>query len=284
MDEGPEHISAALHAPFLDKGAFSITSWNVNSVKARLPLVLSYLETYSPDILLLQEIKTETNTFPEFEISAAGYKSIAVGQKSYNGVAVLSKQPLRLISDRLPDAPDNAEQARFIDAKDETTGIHFISAYVPNGQPPANDPDSTHKIEYKIKWMNALNCFLSKMLKKDIPFVLGGDFNVIEKNEDVYDIRPFENGPFTLPAVREQFRMIGFSGMTNALRVKSFRSPLYSYWDYQAGAWQKNDGILLDHIFLSPALADRLDQADVNSEYRGKEKASDHAPIWCSFV
>lgn len=268
------------------RGDFSVTSWNVNSIKMRLPQLLTYLKTYVPDVMMLQEIKTETGGFPYLEIESAGYHALVKGQKSYNGVAILSKEKLELISDKLPDAPDTEEshQARYIEAKNLKSGQHFICVYVPNGEPPANDPKSTHKLEYKVAWMDALKNHIKSLMLQDVPFVLGGDFNVIEKDNDVYDITEFKNSAFTVPAIRERFRALAFMGLTNALRLKATLSPLYSYWDYRLDAWNLNHGILLDHLFVSPTFADKLYNGDVDADFRGNEKASDHAPIWCSFI
>lgn len=279
MDEGPEHITA----PLSDIKAFSVASWNVNSIKARLPLLSAYLKEYAPDVVLLQEIKTETDAFPVFEMTAEGYHVLAKGQKSYNGVAVLTRAPAELVRDTLPGAPDGGEQARYIEARTRD-GARFISVYVPNGQPSASDPEGTERLEYKTAWLDALKKQVDILMKQDDPFILGGDFNVIEFDGDVYDPRVFSGGAFTVPAVRERFRALHFAGLTNALRARAPEFPLYSYWDYQEGAWPKNNGILLDHIFLSPFFADRLDKAGVSTAFRGREKASDHAPVWCSFI
>ncbi len=277
MDAGPEHST-----PVPDSTELSVSSWNVNSVKVRLPLLTEYLKEYSPDVMLLQELKTENESFPALELMSAGYSCLVRGQKGYCGVAVLSKRPIKLITDVLPDAPDGGEQARYIEAEAES-GERFISVYVPNGSPAASDTDGTARLEYKTAWLDALNARVSLLMKKEISFVLGGDFNVIETDGDVYDIRPFENGAFTVPAVRGRFRKLAFAGLTEAVREKASLRPLYTYWDYQAGARRKNDGIFLDRLFLSPAFADRLKDAGVRDAYRDKEKTSDHAPVWCSF-
>lgn len=277
MNDGSCSISRPPPASPADTGLFSVTTWNVNSVKTRLPQILDYLKKYAPDIVLLQEIKTEADGFPFFELQAAGYHAAVKGQKSYNGVAILSKAPVTVISDTL--APEFADQARYLEV--EQNGVRFIGVYVPNGQAPATAPDDTSRLDYKIKWLDALNARVAELLKSETDFVLGGDFNVIEFDSDVYNPAAFKDSAFTVPAVRQRFKAMYFQGLTNALREKCGDAPLYSYWDYRAGAREKNDGILLDHLFLSPKLADKLVQAAVDGEMRDEPKASDHAPVRC---
>lgn len=282
MDDGSLNgIKPPPSADLTEDGDVCVCTWNVNSVKARLPALTAYLQNKSPDILMLQEIKTETDSFPFFELSGLGYSCAVKGQKSYNGVALLSKHKIELIRDVLPDAPDNGEQARYIEAFCPTLNSIFVSVYVPNGEPPANDPDSTDRLEYKIAWMNALIVRVKQLMRQDIPFIVGGDFNVIEYDNDVYNPAAFKNSAFTVLPVRQCFRALYHVGLTNALRREQKEAPVYSYWDYRAGAWEKNNGILLDHLFLSPEWADRLSGACVDSQIRGCEKASDHAPVRC---
>ena len=231
--------------------------------------------------MMLQEIKTETDSFPFFELESMGYHSLAKGQKSYNGVALLSKHKIELVNDTLPDAPDNGEQARYIEGYCPSLKTTFISVYVPNGEAPANNPNSTDRLEYKIAWLEALTGRARVLMNQDNPFIIGGDFNVIEYDQDVYDPAAFKDSAFTTLPVRQSFRAFYYTGLTNALRRMQNASPVYSYWDYRAGAWEKNNGILLDHLFLSPAWADRLSSAKVDSETRKAEKTSDHAPVRC---
>ena len=282
MDDGS--LNSSKPPPSLNMtegGRVSVCTWNVNSIKARLPALTAYLRDKSPDFMMLQEIKTETASFPFFELSSLGYHSLANGQKSYNGVALLSKHKIELIRDTLPSAPDGGEQARYVEAFCPALNSLFISVYVPNGEPPANDPDSTERLEYKIAWLDALGGRARQLMTQDIPFIIGGDFNVIEYDEDVYNPALFKNSAFTVPPVRQRFRAFYYTGLTNALRRMEKKAPIYSYWDYRAGAWEKNNGILLDHLFLSPTWADRLTAAKVDTEVRGEEKASDHAPVRC---
>lgn len=281
-----ENIPNCLQSSFSfvqkEQKAVCISTWNVNSIKARLSVLTSYLQDKTPDVVMLQEIKTETNEFPTFELNSLGYHCIAKGQKSYNGVAIVSKEPIEIIRDCLPSAPDNGEQARFIEAYSPALKTRLISVYVPNGEPPATDPDSTYKLEYKLAWMDALITYTEQLMQQDDPFIIGGDFNVIEYDSDVYNPVAFKNTAFTIPAVRQRFRAFYYTGLTNALRRTALGTPnLYSYWDYRGGAWEKNNGILLDHLFLSPVWADKLISSNVDSETRGVQKASDHAPVRC---
>ncbi len=259
-----------------------VSTWNINSVKAHSNVLNIYLSKNQPDILMLQEIKTQTDLFPFLELSASGYHALVKGEKSYNGVAILSKTPVELITDVLPDAPDNGEQSRFIEIFCPTLKTRIINVYVPNGEPGTSDPHGTSKLEYKLAWLDALQRYIGQLLEQDIPFILGGDFNVIEYDHDVYNPAVFKNTAFTILPVRQRFRALYYTGLTNALRRFSTpEQPVYSYWDYRGSAFKKNNGILLDHIFLSPHWADKLLSINIDSEMRGMEKTSDHAPLQC---
>ena len=282
MDDGSLNSSKPPPAPdTAGSRRFSVCTWNVNSIKARLSVLSSYLRDTAPDVLLLQEIKTEADSFPFFELQSSGYASVVQGQKSYNGVAVLSKHPVEMTRDSLPDAPDGGEQARYVEAYCSDLNSFLISVYVPNGEPPENDPDNTDRLEYKLAWLDALRRRAESLMMQDKPFIIGGDFNVIEYDDDVYDPARFKGGVFTALSVRQRFRALYYTGLTNALRRMKKTAPLYSYWDYREGAWQKNNGILLDHLFLSPHWADRLETTLVDTDVRGMEKTSDHAPVRC---
>ena len=283
MSDAPDN-SDLLSFSFVQKEqrTISVSTWNVNSIKARLPILTTYLQDRKPDVIMLQEIKTETENFPSFELKTMGYYSLAKGQKSYNGVALAAKEPLELIKDTLPGAPDNGEQSRFIEAYCPALKTRIISVYVPNGEPPATDPDNTDRLKYKLAWLDALIAYAKQLALQDDPFIIGGDFNVIEYDNDVYDPADFKNSAFTISPIRQRFRAFYYTGLTNALRRTVVPDkPMYSYWDYRGSAWEKNNGILLDHLFLSPAWADKLVSANIDSETRGAPKASDHAPVRC---
>ncbi|MBO5997969.1 MAG: exodeoxyribonuclease III [Alphaproteobacteria bacterium] len=249
-----------------------IISWNVASIRARMELLLSLLEKEKPDVVFLQEIKVEEDKFPFFELRAAGYESVISGQKSWNGVAILSKEPIKLKSTALIGFED---QARFVEAE-QSDGTHLISVYVPNGQAPMNNPTDTSRLEYKLKWLSALK----KHLEQTENYIIGGDFNVIEQDKDVYNPALFENSVLMIPPVRAAFRELLTLPVENPMRDFHKDEEFYTFWDFQGGAWPRNHGIFLDYIFLSSALfKGKTTRADVLKEYRSCEKPSDHAPI-----
>ncbi len=251
----------------------SIASWNVNSIKARLPNVLAWLESSSPDIALFQELKTVEDNFPRLEIEALGYHCAVLGQKSYNGVAILSKEPLEDVMMGLPGDPDDA-QARYIEAT--TFGLRVATIYLPNG-----NPIKTDKFSYKLAWMDRLNDHAYDLLRSEQPVVLGGDYNIIPQDEDVYDPRAFAGDALAQPESRQRFRALLNQGYTEAFRAVNDAPHLYSFWDYQGGAWQNDHGLRIDHFLLSPQAADRLESCEIDREPRGKTKASDHTPVIC---
>ena len=250
-----------------------IATWNVNSIKARLPNVLAWLEAAKPDIALLQETKCLAENFPRLEIEAAGYKAAVVGQKSYNGVAILAKQEPEVILERLP-GDDDDEQARYLEAR--VDGLRVATIYLPNGNPVASE-----KFGYKLDWMTRLRRRVEDLLLLEEPFVLGGDYNVIPEDRDCYDPKAWADDALFQPQSRAAFRAILHQGLTEAFRALHQESGAYTFWDYQAGAWDQGHGIRIDHLLLSPQAADRLSACEIDSGPRGKPKASDHTPIWC---
>ena len=254
-----------------------IISWNVASIRARMPALAKLLELEQPDIVLLQEIKAEENTFPFFDLKIAGYNAIIAGQKSYNGVAILSKEKLENIQTELFSENENA-QARFIQAS--INDLTVISVYVPNGNPPEKDPTDQTKLAYKLKWMDALNQHIQGLVKDNTNFVLGGDFNVIERDTDVYNPEIFRDNALMLPTVRQKYADLMAQGITNTIRLKNPEPHTYSFWDFQMGAWARNHGILLDALFVNNALTERVQSAGVLKAVRGWDKTSDHAPVY----
>lgn len=253
-----------------------IATWNVNSVKARLPNVLEWLRDAAPDIALLQEIKCETPAFPALEIGDLGYNLAVVGQKSYNGVALLSKRPIEDIFEALPG--DDADgQARYVEA---TVGdLRVASIYLPNGNPADSD-----KYPYKLAWMDRLRTHVAALLETEQPLVLGGDFNVIPMPEDCYAPDAWrDDALFKLPT-RSKFRALLHLGLTDAFRALHTRAGAYTFWDYQGGAWDKDEGIRIDHFLLSAQAADRLVACEIDKAPRGKPKASDHTPLVCELA
>ncbi len=253
-----------------------IATWNVNSIKARLSNVLAWLQEASPDILLLQELKTLEENFPRLEIEALGYNVEVLGQKSYNGVAILSKGT---IEDVVAGLPGNEEdpQARYLEA--QTLGLRVASIYLPNG-----NPLGTEKFTYKIEWMDHLRARARTLLAGEEAVVLGGDYNVIPSDDDVFEPARFVDDALCQPESRQRFRSILYLGYTEAFRALDSTPHVYSYWDYQAGAWQRNNGVRIDHLLLSPQAADRLQVCRIDKGPRGKEKASDHTPVWCELT
>jgi exodeoxyribonuclease-3 len=251
-----------------------IATWNVNSIKARLPNALAWLESAAPDVVLLQEIKTVDDGFPRLEIEALGYACAVHGQKSYNGVAILSKRGLEDVSAGLP-GDDGDDQARYMEAT--VAGVRVASIYLPNG-----NPADTEKYTYKLGWMKRLKARAEALLATEQPVVLGGDYNVIPTDEDVHDAAAWAGDALIKPETRAAFREILWLGYTDAFRAKDPTPHKYSFWDYQGGAWQKDNGIRIDHLLLSPQAADRLAAAGIDTGPRGKEKASDHTPVWCT--
>lgn len=249
-----------------------IATWNVNSVKARLPNVLAWLDKAGPDVVCLQEIKCETGNFPAKDFEAMGYEVHAVGQKSYNGVALLSKLPVTDLLTRLPGEPED-EQARYVEGT--VAGVRIASLYLPNGNPVGSE-----KYPYKLRWMDRLKDHAQSLLKQEIPFVLGGDYNVIPEGRDCYDPAAWSEDALFRRETRAKFRDIVNLGLTEAFRaLHPTAEHAYSFWDYQAGAWPRDLGIRIDHFLLSPQAADRLVACDIDREPRGQEKASDHTPV-----
>ena len=250
-----------------------IATWNVNSIKARLAGVKRWLEQARPNVLLMQEIKCQTDAFPAEAFTALGYQSVAVGQKSYNGVAVLSDQPIAVEAERLPGDKSD-EQARYLEVR--THGLRIASIYLPNGNPP-----DTEKYDYKLAWMERLRDHVAGLLKREEPAVLGGDYNVIPDAVDCHDPRVWANDALFRLETRRRFRMILNLGVTEAYRALNPRSRAYSFWDYQGGAWDSDHGIRIDHLLLSAQAADRLTSCSIDREPRGWAKASDHTPVLC---
>ena len=248
-----------------------VATFNVNGIKARLPALLDWLGERAPDVCVLQEIKAQDADFPAEPIEALGYNLATHGQKGFNGVAILSKRPLEDVARGLPGDPAD-EQARWIEAT--VAGVRVCGLYLPNGN-PAPGP----KYAYKLAWMQRLEARAAALLATEAPVVMLGDYNVIPQARDVHDPAAWAGDALWLPETRAAFRRIVHQGWTDALRALT-DATAYTFWDYQGGAWQKNRGIRIDHALLSPQAADRLEACAVDAAVRGREKASDHAPLW----
>ena len=267
--------------------SIKIATWNVNSLKARLPNVLAWLKDFAPDVVLFQEIKCTDETFPYLELEDAGYNIATHGQKSYNGVAILSKSTIEDVERGLPDldglrGPQSAaaadEHARYIEGT-VFGKVRVAALYLPNG-----NPIGTEKFSYKLSWMARLKAHMERTVLDDELRVYGGDYNVIPTDDDVYNPRAFDSDALTQPQTRALFRAMNNLGMTDAFRAFNTKPHQYSYWDYQAGAWQKDNGLLIDFILLSPTAADCLIASGIDKKPRGQEKASDHTPVWCELA
>ncbi len=253
-----------------------IATWNVNSIRQRLDHLVTWLRERQPDIACLQEIKCVDDAFPREPIEALGYNLAVHGQKTFNGVAILSKAKFDEVVPGLP-GDDGDDHARFIEATVSTASgvVRVASIYLPNGNPP-----STDKYSYKLKWMDRLSHYARERLQLEEPLILAGDYNVIPAPQDVHDPAAWANDALFLPPTREKFRSLTNLGLTDAIRAVSDDAGLYTFWDYQAGAWQKNWGIRIDHMLLSPQAADRLTGAGIDKHVRTWEKPSDHVPVY----
>ncbi len=250
-----------------------IATFNVNSIKARLPRVVEWLADFAPDVALLQEIKTVDEGFPRLEIEDLGYNVETHGQKSYNGVAILSKRPIEDVQRGLPGDPED-EQARYIEATVDT--VRVASIYLPNG-----NPVDSAKFSYKLAWLDRLVAHArDTLLPSEMPVVLGGDYNVIPDARDVHDPDAWADDALFRPESRARFRTLLNLGMVEAWRALHDEAGQFSFWDYQGGAWQKDEGVRIDHLVLSPQAADLLADCQIDRKPRGKEKASDHTPVW----
>lgn len=249
-----------------------IVTYNVNGIKARLPRLLEYLAEEQPDVVCLQELKAADETFPEKDITDAGYLAVWHGQKGFNGVAVLAKTPPVERQRGLAGDPEDAH-SRYLEA--EVDGVVIASIYLPNGNPVPGP-----KFDYKLAWIDRLRARALELLAEERPVVLAGDYNVIPNDDDVFSTRAMASDALMQPESRQGYRALLAQGWTDALRTRFPGGGVWTFWDYQAGAWQRDAGFRIDHLLLSPQAADLLADAGVDKGYRGREKASDHAPTW----
>ena len=251
-----------------------ISSWNVNSVRARIENINSYIKKNSPDVLMMQEIKTEDQNFPYDNFSSLDYESHVFGQKSYNGVAIISKKKLENIRTDL--IKDKLKQSRIIsgEIKYNKKNIQLINIYTPNG-----NPVDTEKYSYKKEWLDSLVKSLKILSKKNENIILGGDFNIIPSAEDVYNAKSFEDDALYRLEIRKKLREMINLGFHDTFRHLHGDKEGYTFWDYMRGAWQKNNGMRIDHFLVSNSLLNNIKNFKINKEPRGKEKPSDHTPI-----
>jgi len=253
-----------------------IATWNINGVKARIDTLLDWLREASPDVVCLQETKSVDDGFPFDPIEGLGYNIAVHGQKGFNGVALLSKHPLEDVQKGLPGA-DGDEQARFITGLVSVDGsaLRIASAYMPNGNPIGTD-----KFAFKLAWQQRLEEWVKTQLASEESLVVAGDFNIIPEPIDAKNPENWVTDALFQPEARVAFRRLTGLGLADALRAVEDSGGVYTFWDYQAGAWQKNNGIRIDHILLSPEAADRLVEVGVDRHVRAWEKPSDHVPVW----
>ncbi len=254
-----------------------IATWNVNSLKARQDHLIRWLGAFDPDVVLLQELKGTEDKFPMMEVNAAGYQAQVVGQKTYNGVAILSKTPIEVTATRLPGEEED-EQARYVEGivAGVSGRVRVGAIYLPNGNPAPGE-----KYDYKIRWMRRLYAHARNLLKTEEAFVLGGDYNVIPEPQDVYAPDQWTRDALFLPESRNALRHIVNLGLTDAFRAMNPEGGRYSWWDYRSGSWDRDEGCRIDHLLLSPQAADTLTASGIDKTPRGWDKPSDHTPVWC---
>ena len=251
-----------------------ISSWNVNSVRARILNIKEYLKKFSPDILMIQEIKTEDKNYPYDEIKSLNYNSYVFGQKAYNGVAILSKEKISDLKNDIIN--DKKKQSRIIKAEFnfKKKNIQLINIYTPNG-----NPVDTEKYDYKLYWLDSFIKNLKLLSKKNENIIIGGDFNIIPSAEDVHDPKGYENDALYRLEVRKKLREIINIGFNDSYRYIHPDKEGYTFWDYTSGGWQKNNGMRIDHFLVSSSLINIVKDVNINKFPRGREKPSDHTPI-----
>lgn len=261
-----------------------IASFNINGIKARHKALCDWLDEATPDVVLLQEIKSVDEAFPTELFEERGYNVATHGQKSFNGVGILSKYPLEDVTRGLP-GDDSDTQARWIEATViGEQALRICGLYLPNGNPVELESDGSPapggKYAYKLDWMRRLKARAAALLAEETPALMAGDYNIIPQEEDAAEPESWREDALFRPQSRAAFREILNLGFTEAFRARHQGPGHYSFWDYQAGAWQRNNGIRIDHILLTPQAADLLRDCQIDAEIRGREKPSDHVPIW----
>jgi len=249
-----------------------IGTWNVNSIRQREGHVARWLERVQPDVLFLQELKCESTAFPGARFAELGYTAAVVGQKAYNGVAALCRQPFEVVHQALPGLPEGDAQARYIEIV--LGGMTLIGIYLPNG-----NSGGEAGYAYKLAWMERLRERAAALLAADMPFAIAGDFNVCPTDEDFAPGALSPNDALARPPTRAQYRALLWLGLTDAIRALHPQGPVWTFWDYQAGAWPRDMGLRIDHVLLSPTLAERLAAATPDRDERGQDQPSDHVPV-----
>jgi len=255
-----------------------IASFNINGIKARMPRLLEWLEETKPDVACLQEIKTQDEGFPAEKFEEIGYGAIWHGQKSFNGVAILTKDQQPEETKRGLDGEPEDEDSRYLEAnvkgKNGET-VRVASIYLPNGNPHPGP-----KFDFKLRWMKRLRNRAAEIWAEEVPAVLAGDYNVIPRDNDVFSVKAMQNDALMQPESRAGYQRILNDGWTDAIGVTHPEGNIWTYWDFRSGGWQRDHGFRIDHLLLSPLAADRLKTVGVDKEHRGREKSSDHTPAW----
>ena len=256
-----------------------ISSWNVNSVRARIDNIKKYIKKSSPDLVLLQEIKTEEKNFPYDEFKQLGYLAYVHGQKSYNGVSLISKKKLKNIETNLPG--DKVKQSRFISTKIKikNKNIDLINIYVPNG-----NPVDTDKYFYKINWLNLLIKFLKSRIRDGNLVIIAGDFNILPEDIDSHDSEKYLDDALFRIEIRKKYREIINLGLIDVFRHFNKKEGNYTFWDYMSGSWQKNNGLRIDHMLISNSLINLVKKIEIKKGVRNQIKPSDHVPLECTFI
>jgi exodeoxyribonuclease III len=253
-------------------GQMKIASFNINNIRKRLPNLLTWLDESAPDVVCLQELKATDADFPTEALRGAGYEAVWRGQKSWNGVAILARRTPILTCRELPGDPDD-NQSRYIEAA--VNGVIVASVYAPNGNPQPGP-----KFTYKLAWLDRLAAHAAELYEAGVPVVLAGDYNVVPTRGDIYPTKSWDNDALVQPKSRAAYSRIVAQGWVDAVRKLHPTEPMYTFWDYMRNRWERDRGLRLDHILLSPTLASRLEAAGVDHDVRGKDNASDHAPVW----
>ncbi len=250
-----------------------VATFNINNINRRLPNLLRWLSAAKPDVVCLQELKAPDHEFPRVPIEKAGYRAVWLGQKSWNGVAILARNSEPVLTRTALPGDKGDHDARYIEAA--VSGILVACLYLPNGNPQPGP-----KFDYKLAWFKRLRAHAAKLLKQDLPVVLAGDYNVAPTPLDIYPTKSWDNNALIQPKSRAAFASLIAQGWLDAIRTLHPEAPMYTFWDYKRDRWPRDAGLRLDHLLLSPALAPRLSKAGVDRAVRGEEDASDHAPAW----
>jgi exodeoxyribonuclease-3 len=250
-----------------------IATFNINNINRRLSNLLAWLDVAKPDVVCLQELKAAEREFPIAAIEAAGYGAAWCGQRTWNGVAILAREAIPVVTHRTLPGDSSDTQSRYLEAA--TDGVLIACIYAPNGNPQPGP-----KFDYKLAWLDRLIAHAGGLIDAGVPVVLAGDYNVVPTPADIYPTKSWDDDALVQPASRERFKRLVEQGWTDAIRSLHPNEPMYTFWDYKRGRWGRDAGLRIDHLLISPSLANRLAESGVDKTTRGEEGASDHAPAW----